>query len=341
MTEFSKDILTLVKDTCKGKKHVKLTVGCVENGKMTIKTFGENGELPNKNYVYEIASITKVFTATVLAKYIYENKMSLENSIQEYFVGLSEDKYYPTLKRLATHTAGYSVQLPFTWGRFLATPLKGFPSMPSVDEVKEVLQKHPRQDKDYPWKYANFGFMLIGYAIGTISGEGYWDTMDDFLAGELELENTYTGTNPEKNLHGFSRRNKDCGNTEYNKQPTIISGEGDISSTAEDLLKYAMMNMYEKKPYLTIAHKKQATVTSMFATILEKSMGIEAIDMGLGWMINRNNNNVIWHSGDADAFSSYLAIDKEKRVAAVVLSNYRMDVMKIGVSVLKSLQKGE
>ena len=61
--------------------------------------------------------------------------------------------------------------------------------------------------------------------------------------------------------------------------------------------------------------------------------------MGLGWMLNKDNNNIIWHSGDSDSFSSYLAIDKDKKLASVVLSNYRMDTIKIGASVLETLQK--
>jgi len=112
MFEISSEIQSLIKKTCKGKKHIKLTIGYVLDGEKTVKVFNENGEIKNESYIYEIASITKTFTASLLAKYIHENKMSLDDSIQKYFVGLDADKYYPTLKRLATHTAGYSIQLP-------------------------------------------------------------------------------------------------------------------------------------------------------------------------------------------------------------------------------------
>ena len=341
MMQFDPNILAMIKKICKGKKHIKLTIGCIFNGEPTVKVFDENGETKKENYIYEIASVTKTFTASLLAKYIHENKMSLDDSIKKYFDGLDDAKYYPTLKRLATHTAGYSMALPFTWGEFLMTPFKGFPELPNADKVKAVLQKVIRKNKEYPWMYSNFGFLLIGHALGTVSGKGYWHTMDNFLSNELGLPNTYTGTSPEKNLHGYNKHNMDCGNYIFNKCPNIPSGEGDISATAEDLLKYALINMNESKPYLVICHKKYSLASSFIATLLRNATGEKEFDMGLGWMLNKEDNNVIWHSGDSDSFSSYLAIDKNKKLATVVLSNYKIDTIKIGITILEYLQKNK
>lgn len=187
-------------------------------------------------------------------------------------------------------------------------------------------------------EYSNYGFTLLGYAVGVIFGEGYWNAMDDFLSNELGLKNSYTGTSPEKNLHGFSKRNKNCGNYVFDKSPNIPSGEGDISATAEDLLAYAQMNMHEEKPYFALCHKKHASAQSMLASLLVKASGADEIDMGLGWMLYRSNNRIMWHSGDSDSFSSYLGFDKDKKVAAIVLSNYKMNTPKIGVSILESLR---
>ena len=66
--------------------------------------------------------------------------------------------------------------------------------------------------------------------------------------------------------------------------------------------------------------------------------------MGLGWLLLKKNNNVIWHVGGTGCFSSFLGIDKEKKVATVVLANYRLgmnDDENIGFSLLESLQKSK
>ena len=79
--------------------------------------FGTNGEeLPYENHGYEIGSMTKTFVGLMLAKYIHEGKMSLDDPISEYIDGLDASKYYPTLKRLVTHTSGYS-GFPTSWDR--------------------------------------------------------------------------------------------------------------------------------------------------------------------------------------------------------------------------------
>ncbi|WP_246277178.1 beta-lactamase family protein [Neobacillus endophyticus] len=64
--------------------------------------------------------------------------------------------------------------------------------------------------------------------------------------------------------------------------------------------------------------------------------------MGLSWFLLKKNNNVCLHGGGTGCFSSFLGFDKEKKVAAVVLANYRLginDDEKIGFSLLESLQK--
>lgn len=113
MFEISDKTLRLIKKTCRGKKHLRLTIGYLIDDNSVIKIYKENGELnSSKKYHYEIGSITKTFTVSLLSKYIFENKMSLNDSIHKYIEELKENGYYPTLLRLATHSSGFSERLP-------------------------------------------------------------------------------------------------------------------------------------------------------------------------------------------------------------------------------------
>ena len=333
---FSLDVKTnmLIEKACKGKKHIKLTVGICVSGEKTIHVFDETGEIPNKDYIYEIGSITKTFTGALLAKHIYEGKMSLDDPVSKYINGLNNDTYYPTLKRLATHTAGYPNHLPMSrWDGFkymLNLIFRGknqgvFPFQMDLDKMKHLLQKNKLQDKDYPWQYSNFGIALLGYAIGVVSGRGYWDTMNDFMSNELGLKQSYTGTNPDKNLRGFNSKNKDIGNWIWGKDFTAPAG--DISATAADLLEYARINLYEERPYLSLCHQRHTDS--------------KKYDMGLGWVLMKNKNYTLFHSGGTGAFRTFLVIDKEKKCASVVLSNYPIlkGIDEIGFAVLENLQK--
>jgi len=324
-----------IEQACKGKTNIKLTVGTLADGKQTIQTFGASGEVPNESYVYEIGSITKTFTTSLLAKYIHEGKMSLDDSISKYIEGL-DDGYYPTLKRLATHTAGYGYLPATIWAgvrMLVLAPLFGsrnggiMPDCLKIDEekMKKLLLENKKQDKDYPWAYSNFGIGLLGYAIGQVSGKGYFDTMDEFLAHELEMPNSYTGISPSKNLRGFNKKNQDIGN--WNFEKTIMASAGDISATAEDMLQYAGKHMNEELPYLNLTHQKYTTVRK------DKSYS------GLAWIMMGENNQVIMHNGGTGAFDSLLVIDKQKKLAYVVLSNYLIGPNKLFTTVLDEMKR--
>ncbi|GLC79580.1 serine hydrolase domain-containing protein [Lacrimispora brassicae] len=335
MFQLDSKTMDLINKTCKGKKHIKLTVGFFNDGNTAIKVFGEQGELPAESCIYEIGSITKTFTASLLSKYIFENKMQLNDSIQKYIAGLDTNNYYPTLRRIATHTAGYSPTYPISQREYLNLIIdmilgknQGInPLQMDLDCMKMLIQKTRLRDTDYRWNYSNFGYSLLGYGAGIVSGKGYWDTMKDFLSTEFGLSHTYLGTYDNKNLSGFGTKNQECGNWHWEKS-NLTAPAGAISSTAEDLLTYAKLNMYEEKPYFLLCHQKH-------------SNGPGNYDMGLGWWLRQNNNNIMEHGGGTGCFSSYLAIDKSKKVASVVLANYRLGFdsdKKIGISVLEHLK---
>ncbi|MDR1308273.1 MAG: serine hydrolase [Treponema sp.] len=92
--------------TTKGVKNARIPVGIIQSGQMSFSVYGENGTvLPNRKHVYEIGSITKSFTGALFCKAVSEGKANLDDSIDR-FLDLPAKNYYPTIKRLLTHTSG-------------------------------------------------------------------------------------------------------------------------------------------------------------------------------------------------------------------------------------------
>jgi CubicO group peptidase (beta-lactamase class C family) len=323
----------LIRKFARGKKNLIFTVGCLCDDEMVINVFSENGEIANQPPpYYEIGSITKTFTSSLLAKYLSDGKISLNDSISSFITNLPVG-YYPDLKRLATHTSGYSALIPFNARSFARTvtgalingSTKENPLSGSLDfsKMKKIISSTILKDKDYPYSYSNFGYGILGYILGTVSQRGYWDTMNEFIKHEFGLKKTYLGINPDNNIHGYNRWNRDFGNWLWNRDD-IFAAAGGMSSTADDLLKYAKVIMQEEKPYLKICCKKHANAS-------------KKLDIGLGWEL-QVGSKIVCKDGGTGCFTSFLGFDTNNRISVVVLSNYIcLSINKIGLSIINYL----
>jgi CubicO group peptidase (beta-lactamase class C family) len=337
MNTLNPEIKNLIKETTEGKKYIKLNIGIMAGDQTVFKTFGENGEIDFENNIYEICSVTKVFTTSLLAKYVFQEKIRLDDPINKYIPKLNPDNYYPSLQRIATHSAGYPGRYPLNYWKYLNLGVDYYilgkrkfkqehPFSMDFNRMMKLIQKSGLKDKEYKWQYSNFGMALLGYIIGMVSKEGYWDTMENFLTNELGLKNSYLGTTNDKNLSGFDLKNKNCGNWKYEKNE-LMAPAGAISSTAEDLIAFAKLNINEEIGYLKLCHEKYTNGSKWF-------------DMGLGWWLDKNNINILSHGGNTGCFCSFLGIDKGKRTAVAFLSNYQLEPTRIGHMILNDIQKG-
>jgi CubicO group peptidase (beta-lactamase class C family) len=148
--------------TTKNNKDAIITVGVIEKDKITYKVYGEDGILlTNKEHTYEIGSITKTFTTSLLCKAITEDRVSLDDTIDMY-LNLPDKESYPTIKRLVTHTSGYKshyFEKPMISNFFQRK--NDFYGITEKMLLKR-LGKMNLKDTDYSFQYSNFGFATLG-----------------------------------------------------------------------------------------------------------------------------------------------------------------------------------
>jgi len=310
----------LISNLMKENPNTKLSIGFLHKGEASFKLFDATGEIPYESYAYEIASISKVFTTSLFAKYLYEGKMNLNDSVAKYIPELDEDRYYPTLKRLATHTAGYQTEALTTF-QMLKIVAKQWLMVKSkktnsywtdfiMDYEKLVwfAKQNKLEDKDYDWGYSDYAIALLGEAICQMVGKPFDELMTEYLADELGLKHTSTITNRPDMLDGFFY-NQNVGTMKAYRNGDYTAPAGGITSTAEDLIKFARMNIEESPAYLRLCHE-------------EYPINQESYDMGLGWWIfNKQEHTTHWHGGGAEGFTSRLAFCKEHEYAITVLTN--------------------
>ena len=298
----------------KNRKHVELTIGILKDGKTEVCHWGPDRQLKDgETLIYPVGSICKPFTASLMAKYIAEGKLELDAPIDRYIKGLPE-RYYPSLEKLATHTSGFTTQpynlltmIPFflkmnrEGGLFHTNPFRGYPD---EEGMLKIIRDTVLEDKPYKFVYSNIGMSILGYIVGQVSGEGFWDSLTKYIKDDLGLENTFLGN---VDLPGYDKKDQPCRCWQW-ERTDVIAPAGALNSTAEDLLKFAEANLDGSRPYLSICHEVHGPC--------EKNA-----NSGLAWRLEKDVP-VSWHGGAAGAFSAYLGMNREKKTAVAVAVNY-------------------
>ena len=313
----------------KDMENVVITVGIIRDGEMTYKVYGEDGkELDPVLHQYEIGSVTKTFTCSLLCKAISEGRLTLDDQISQY-IKMPKGYYYPTIRKLVTHTSGYKGYYfdKQMIDNFIHRRQNDFYGI-STDTLNMQVADHIVKDGQYPFQYSNFGISVVGSVISNIYKEDYETLMNQYITEDLNLYNTYIskGTG---DLTGYWTWRED----------DAYLAAGAIISNVEDMMQYLNLHMTNQLPYLKMGHQ-EITNRSSNNKIYE-SMGIRIDSQGIGWMLDKQNN-LIWHNGGTSNFNSYIAFDKDRQIGVVILSNIspdkRVPATVLGIKLIQELQ---
>ena len=293
------------------RQMINYTLNNNENAIVSVAIYDENGITYNVygaeynlNYDYEIGSITKTFTAMLVSKAIEEGKINLDDNISNYLE--LENRYYPTIKRIITHTSGFKpYYLSFQKIKNYFAGENDFYNI-SKEQILKELNKTKLEDKDYNFNYSNFGVSTLGLVLEKVYNKNYNELLEEYLK-QLDMNNTTiaTGTG---NLSGYWKWNENDG---YIPAGAIISNIEDMSKYLETLITSDENYVIRTQEALKEVNAKN-DIYSMF--------DVNVDNVGITWMID-NKNDIIWHNGSTTNFNSYIGFNREKKVGVVILSN--------------------
>jgi len=314
----------------RGAKNARITVGIVQNGQMSFTVYGENGKVrPSTEHIYEIGSIGKVITGQLIAKAIGEEKVNLDDQIDR-FLNLPTRAYYPTIRRLLTHTSGY--QGHYYEGHTSTNFGLGENYMNYMTR-KMMLNRIGTinlENRDYPFYYSNFGISVAGLVLEEIYNQDFTSLVNSYLRNDLGLHKTRVGDGRGDLSHYWT----------HDKDNAYIPAGAQLSNIM-DMLTFAQMQIEGTPSYVSLAQSIKAQVDmgqDYFGDLV-----FHADAMGLGWMID-SHNNIIFHGGTMPNFCTFLGIDMANGIAVVVLSNVRGNILSrinsqtIGSKILKELR---
>jgi len=271
---------------------------------------------------FEIASLTKQFTAAAILKLEEQHKLSLTDKLSKYFPN------YPygdqvTLHMLLSHTSGiadYGASSKLSDLHRVALP---------KDSIIALLKTHPYQfTPGTKWSYSNYGYFLLGYIVEKVSKQSYEDYLNKYIIKNISLQNTSFNRIDSVlafRVKGYSSSEKDgWKNAEFISMEIVYSA-GALISTAKDL--YSWQNaLLDGK---VVSKESLTKMTTSYLHNYGYGLGIDTF----------KNHRRIFHQGEIPGFTSFLGNFPNDKLSVVVLSNEGDDVTSMA-NALSSIMLG-
>lgn len=288
---------------------------------------GPDGEPVGPDTRFEIGSITKTFTATLLADMVLREEVAMDDPVSKY---LPDHVTVPsrggreiTLRDLATHQSG----LPTVPDDFDPPGPRGADRPYTVEDAYAFLSRYElERDPGAEREYSNFAYGLLGHALGRAAGTGYREAIRTRILEPLGMESTGFAGEPGEGLMATGHRGGEP--VRHRSVMEIFDGAGALYSTAEDLLAYLAAHVGPAETDLEEAMR--------FASQVWVRSGDEGGGQGLGWGtgVFPGESPVVGHGGGTVGFQAQLSFMPAAGTGVVVLTNDAHFDDEIGTSLL-------
>ena len=262
----------------------------------------------NHQNVFEIGSISKVFTAVLLSNFVTEQKLNLDDNIQEYLdFKIKIDKKI-TFKELANHTSRLP-RLPSNLNLLSVNqnnPYKNYDSKKLTEYLTEKIKLNTPPGETY--EYSNLGAGILGFELAKMFNSSYEKLLQEKIFKKYGMSSS-TSQQEKVNttiVKGLNPNGEITSNWDFD----ALAGGGAILSTVEDLSKFALAQFNKDNKELALAQQPTFTIN-------------EYMDIGLGWHIlkTKSGEKLIWHNGGTGGYSSSMTLDVKNNNGIIILSN--------------------
>lgn len=306
-----------------------VAVALVYQGKSYLYQFGYVDRALQKpvtdQTIFELASLTKVFTSTALAWEVIQGKMVLNAPVTQY-IPLLRNTITPIsqvkLIDLATHTSS----LP----RVPPNPKEKQTSQSLITFLQHWKPGYPIGTK---YVYSNLAFALLGYAIGRVENEDYEKVIKKLISTPLQMTSTFVHV-PAILLDHYAQGYTKKGEKAKRTVAPVWPGGGALKSTSRDMLKFLRANL-DLEGSENLRKAMQFAQQGFFKVK-------EQLTMGLGWQrfTTKKNLLIIDKNGGLPGFSTYIGMIPHLKLGIVILTNKaKTHSTRVGRKILIKLSK--
>jgi D-alanyl-D-alanine-carboxypeptidase/D-alanyl-D-alanine-endopeptidase len=313
-----------------------LVVAAVYGGRSEVVGLGDSGrpdgQPPDGQTLFQIASLTKPFTGTILAELTRAGQLSPTDPLHWHLprkVQAPDYEGWPIrLVDLATHTAGLPnvPETPrFSWSR-LDDPSNPYKPL-SREELSDWLSAYMLPvPPGLRFRYSNAGMAVLGEALASASGTSYEQLLKRIVTDRYGLKDTtlhLTAEQRARKASGYAR-----GGTVPDWEAPAMQPSFGLYSTADDMLRWLRVNLGDctvapacDEPSLATLALAQSVQVDGRSLRDPGTLGHGA--MALGWFVAwaADGTPILWHSGSTGGFNAYMALSRAHGWAAVALTN--------------------
>jgi len=291
-----------------------IVVGIVDRQGVRVIGYGQLSDTieraPDGSTVFEIGSITKVFTSLLLADMECEGVVSRDDPVQQFLpndVKLTERGRAITLLDLSTHQSGLP-RMPDNLNP--ADPTDPFASYGEAQLFDFLRQWKPSRAPGEQVEYSNLGAGLLGELLARRSGASYESLVVQRITTPLNMHDTTVSLSESQRQRLAPGYNVDLA-PDRHWHFDALAGAGALCSTADDMLRFIQAQLNPPDGNLGEAIRKTH----------EPQAKMEAErEIALAWIVDRGGA-CLWHNGQTGGYHSFVAFSPQQQVGVVLLSN--------------------
>jgi D-alanyl-D-alanine carboxypeptidase len=289
-------------------KHFRGNVLVERDGRVLLKkSYGfadESWNVPNQaDGRFEIASLTKQFTATAILQLVEAGRLSVDDSVTRFYTHGPESWRAITVKQLLNHTSGLPNNRLEDYKKGIAVPY-------TPEELVQTFRDRPLvAPPGTKWAYTNTEYCFLAYIIEKLSGESYGTYLTEHIFKPLKMSNSGfapTTAIVSKMAEGYTRENGILRHRDYFDRSLEI-GAGGIYTTVGDLL---LWNHALNVPGFLRAD----SLNEMFSVHPPGNYGY-------GWFIEDKPVRRLFHEGGDPGFTAFEARYPDQHALILVLAN--------------------
>jgi len=299
-----------------------------ESGRRIVVGKGEQAGVVHGDTIFEIGSVTKVFTGQLLAEAVSRNEVKLDDSISKFLPASvktpERNGRQIALLDLATHSSALARMPDNMAPKDAENPYADY----TVKQMYDFLSDFkPVRDIGAKYEYSNLGAGLLGHILALKAGTNYEVLVLERICRPLAMTNTLITLSPALKKR-LAPGHDASGAPAKNWDLPTFAGAGALRSTANDLLKFLAAN-------LELAPAKLAAAMRL-AQQPRRDAGAQ-MKIGLGWHIaEKHDAKIVWHNGGTGGYHSFIGFNPATKRAVVLLANSARSFDDIGFHLLES-----